>query len=135
MAWLDAERAQQGGGGLRWITGLAQHRMQTGVDQVIEHLVDDAPRVVCLFHVAQPTEGPSPSDWGVVESGEGCGSPPARSPISLMMAPDHGGFSSATRVFVVSTRPAIDAAFRSAERVTSSGSTIPKSTMSPYRPT
>src|SRR3954447_20054226 len=127
MARLDAERGQQGGCGLGRIAGLAQHWVQTGVDQVMEHRIDDAPWVVCLGHLAQPTEGPSPIDWGVVESGEGCGNPPARSPISLIRAPDHGGFSSATRVLVVSTSPAIDAAFCSAERVTRSGSTMPNS--------
>src|SRR6185437_17003277 len=61
----------------------------------------------------QETDGPRPRDWGVLASGDGCLRPSSREPYSVIRAglPPHGVCSSATRVLVVSSRPATDAPF------------------------
>src|SRR5262245_16709409 len=97
-----------------------------------------AERLTCGYRSlqGQPTDGPRPSDCGVLESGEGCGMPSSRDPNSVMRAalPPHGVCSSATREFVVSSRPATDAPFCSAALATRSGSMMPMSIMFPKRP-
>ena len=47
----DTQRPQQVGGGPAGITRFAEDRMKTFLSQVVEHEVDDAPGVECLFAV------------------------------------------------------------------------------------
>src|SRR5208282_6337472 len=84
----------------------------------------------------QPIDGPSPRDCGVLESGDGWCRPSSREPYSVISAalPPHGVCSSATSVLVVSSRPATEAPFCSAERTTRSGSMMPISIMLPCSP-
>src|ERR1019366_9029410 len=81
----------------------------------------------------QPTDGPSPSDCGVLESGDGWCRPSSSGPYSVISAalPPQGVCSSAIRVLVVSSSPATDAPFCSADRATRSGSVMPISIMLP----
>src|SRR5580692_12332532 len=78
------------------------------------------PEVSQLQARDQPTDGPSPSDWGVLESGDGWCRPSSSEPNSVIRAalPPQGVCSSATSVLVVSSRPATDAPFCGAERTT-----------------
>jgi hypothetical protein len=84
--------------------------------------------------------GPKPSDCGAVASGERLGDTfvertelghqsPAAAPGCLFLS--DGVCSSATTVSVVSSKPATEAPFYSAERTTRNGSTTPSGSFRP----